>query len=275
MARFSRPGFETIEFLHHGEGGVHEIAAEFLGVVGAHGAAEGFGDGMAVEHEDNHGDAFALGDEVVESPVGFAVGGPGGEGVAVAVLEDEKGIGFVAGFVTGGRVDAHFAEAVDGRRVVVVLVEGAVGDVFEIERFVAGEVEDARAEGTAGFELRVAGIDHANAVDIEVVAVDAGVDVVEGDGPDAPVVAGHGNLFASGEFAGEGDFFGVAGLDAEGDFAVVVDGGGDDGSGAGFALLFLGFGILTAEDAESTEDCRKEDGNGEGSHDKGFRESEA
>ena len=106
-------GFDAVFFLDHREDGFHEVEAEFFGVVDRASVAEGTGNGVAVEHDDDHRDGFVASDEVVEDPVGFAVGGPGGKSVAMAVLEDEEWI-FLAGvFVSGWGVDLQFSETVD------------------------------------------------------------------------------------------------------------------------------------------------------------------
>ena len=109
-----------------------QIALEHLRVV-RHRRRTAGDDGVAVHHHHHHRLGAALGDEIVENPVRFAVRRPRGLVVAGAVLEIERRI-LRARFlvVARRRVDGQLAQAPERFGVIRVLAHHAVRHVLEI-----------------------------------------------------------------------------------------------------------------------------------------------
>ncbi len=153
--------------------------------------------------------------------MGFAVRNPGGLVVAGAVLEHEQRISFAGFVVARGRVNGEFAEPAQRLGTIRVLADGAVRDILEIpdQRLVAQHMQNARARLAHRFDPGVRGVNHRDAIHIETVFPNAGIDRANGHGPDIVGALGHGGA-AIFPLALHGDFRGFRSADAEGDFAV-------------------------------------------------------
>ena len=107
--------------------------------------------------------------------MGVAVGRPGFAFVAVTMLKLEQWIFILAGFIAGRSVDSNLTVSVNRLRVIAVQVNGSVRNVPEVEDVVAGQVKNARLRRAHRFVGGVARVQHFEAVDINAVAVESGL----------------------------------------------------------------------------------------------------
>ncbi len=253
-------GAELVLFLYCGEHFGHEGLLKTLGVflevaAGGYRAELEVLDGHAVaEWHDGDEGLFAGCDELVEDEVGFSDGGPAIGEVAVAVEENEERVA-LAGLVAGRSVDEEVAILVGHLGVVEVVVDGAVWDVCEFPGlgFIAGDKDHVGWVECVGLHVSVDGVNRADAVDLEGIAVEVGFESRGGGGPNAFVVFGEWEALAA--FDGDFDLLCVGGTELEGYGFVGVDGGGED-------LLALGLGV---QDQGGEEE--ELDGLGHGDHD--------
>jgi hypothetical protein len=102
-----------------------------------------------------------------------------------------------------------------------------MGHVAKIvkERWLTRKVQDAGARFAHRFDGGIARIDHADAIDLEAVFPDAGIDGANGGTPNSVGVLGHRGATIR-PLAIHEDLIRLVGADAEGDPAILADFGG-------------------------------------------------
>ncbi len=189
-ARLGLAGDAVVGF-DEGNDVLDQLVAEGLGVLGRvflepDGARR---DGVRVGHDDDHGLGAAGCDERVEDPVSLAVDGPRALVVAVAMREVEHGQPGALGVGRRG-VNDEPPPGAEGLGVVVVQMDGAMGDVLEIpgRGRLRGHVQDAGVRPSLGLHPWVLWINRREAIHDEPVLVDPCRDVGDRRRPQARIL---------------------------------------------------------------------------------------
>ena len=195
----------------------------------------------AVRHDHHHRDHLAFRQEVVQDPARCADTRPGGIVVTAAVdqVQDRKlGLGFL---IAGRRPDMQAAHALQGPAVIPALGDRTMGHILHGEEFIAGGLHFQQGPGLPcqlGFRI----VD-GNAVDGELIAVDARVNLGDTTFPDSVFLLFKTDRRAPREVAGYGDLLRLGSINLEDHAASVHDRGTKGVIRGGTTAPSLGKGV--------------------------------
>ena len=180
---------------------------------------------VAERHDNQHRLGFALRDQIVENHVRAADSGPRARVVTESVQQIEDGIGLIAARVVAGRgINEKAAIVAYHARFVEMMMNFAMRDCADLpgKRCRSGDMHFAGAIEKVRFYRVIRGIEEADTVGGERVAVIIRREWIGGDAPYALVIFLHGQGLA-GTFDGNGNFFYVGCAEAERHAAVGMD----------------------------------------------------